>query len=101
MIISPTRSEGGKRRCAPRRKLIRNLYRPPRGADLAMEVVSPGKASRKRDLREKRREYAKAKIEEYWIVDPQERNITVLSLQNGKYRVHGAFVPGEQATSLS
>jgi Uma2 family endonuclease len=79
----------------------RNIHRPPRGADLVIEVVSPGKESRKRDLQEKRREYAKAKIAEYWIVDPQMRKITVLVLNGDKYRVHGAFAPGGEASSVS
>ena len=69
-----------------------------RGADLVMEVVSPD--NRGRDLVIKRREYAQAGIPEYWIVDPQEREITVLTLTNGKYAVHGVFVPGGRADSV-
>ncbi len=79
---------------------IRDRHRPPQGADLAMEVVSPGKQSRKRDLVVKRAEYGKAKIGEYWIVDPQERKITVLVLDDETYRVHGEFTPGQRATSV-
>jgi len=79
---------------------IRSRHRPPQGADVAMEVVSPGKQSRKRDLVVKRAEYAKAKIGEYWIVDPKERKITVLVLDGETYRVHGEFTPGQQATSV-
>src|SRR5206468_10286538 len=41
----------------------------PTGADLAMEVVSEGERSRQRDYVIKRREYARAGIGEYWIVD--------------------------------
>ena len=68
------------------------------GADLVMEVVSPD--NRQRDLVIKRREYAQAGIPEYWIVDPQEGEITVLTLAGGKYAVHGVFVPGERADSV-
>lgn len=48
------------------------------GADLVMEVVSGSAEDRQRDLVNKRREYARAGIDEYWIVDPKERAITVL-----------------------
>jgi len=72
---------------------------PPRGADLAMEVVSEGTENRDRDYKEKRQAYARAGIGEYWIVDPQERRITVLTLEGVDYRLHGEFVPGETATS--
>jgi Uma2 family endonuclease len=70
-----------------------------RGADLVMEVVSGDAKSRQRDLVEKRREYAKARIPEYWIVDPQMGEITVLRLSQGKYIVHGKFERGETASS--
>jgi len=68
------------------------------GADLVMEVVSPD--DRRRDLSIKRREYAQAGIPEYWIVDPQKWEITVLTLVDDKYDVHGVFVPGERANSM-
>ena len=59
---------------------IQDAHTPPRGADLVMEIVSPGKDARERDLEIKREEYAKAKIPEYWIVDPETKTITVLTL---------------------
>jgi Uma2 family endonuclease len=68
------------------------------GADLVMEVVSPD--DRRRDLVTKRNEYSMAGIPEYWIVDPTDRQITVLALEGNSYTVHGAFAEGEQATSL-
>lgn len=54
------------------------------GADLVMEVVSPGDPNR--DLVEKRRDYAEAGIPEYWIVDPRFDRVTVLTLADGAYR---------------
>lgn len=50
---------------------------------LAVEVVSP--ESVKRDYRYKRSEYAALEIPEYWIVDPQESQVTVLLLNEGLY----------------
>jgi Uma2 family endonuclease len=70
------------------------------GADLAMEIVSGGHEDRKRDLQTKREEYARAGIAEYWIVDPQEQQITVLALDGQTYRVHGVFGPGTTAASV-
>jgi Uma2 family endonuclease len=69
------------------------------GADLVMEIVSKDPKDRDRDLRDKRREYAKAGISEYWIVDPKTKQITVLRLKGNKYLVHGVFGSGKEATS--
>jgi len=79
---------------------VRDRNEPTEGADLAMEVVSGDPDDRKRDLEEKRDEYARARIPEYWIVDPQERRITALTLDGVTYRVHGVFAAGERATSV-
>lgn len=68
--------------------------------DLAMEVVSGGSQDRKRDYDEKVVDYAKAGIPEYWIVDPDEKKITVLTLAGDAYREHGVFTPGMKATSV-
>jgi Uma2 family endonuclease len=70
------------------------------GADLVMEVVSS--SNRDHDLVTKRREYAQAGIPEYWIVDPIESRIVVLTLPEGatEYAEHGTFVPGQRATSV-
>ncbi len=69
------------------------------GADLVMEVVSPDDP--RRDLVAKRREYARAGIPEYWIVDPTQRSITVLTLNEQTYALHGEFDEGAVATSVS
>jgi len=50
---------------------------------LVIEVVSP--ESIKRDYRYKRSEYAALGINEYWIVDPMEQQVTILSLNEGLY----------------
>ncbi len=67
------------------------------GADLVLEVVSPDQPQR--DLVQKRREYATAKIPEYWIVNPQGETITVLRLDGDAYVEHGLFRRGARATS--
>ncbi len=70
------------------------------GADLAMEVVSSDPKDRKRDLEIKPRDYAQARIPEYWIIDPDQRMIRVLTLDGRAYKVHGEFGPGSLATSV-
>ena len=67
------------------------------GADLVVEVVSPGGA--KRDLVDKRLDYAEAGIPEYWIVDPRYETVTVLTLAGGEYAEAGAFARGTDAVS--
>jgi Uma2 family endonuclease len=65
-----------------KRNLITADMPPPA---LVVEVVSPGTASSERDYRYKRSEYAARGIGEYWIVDPQQSQITVLTLVAGWY----------------
>lgn len=69
------------------------------GADLVLEIVSDDPESRERDLVEKRQDYAVAGIEEYWIVDPAKKRITVLALKDGSYQSTGEYSPGQEAPS--
>ena len=64
-----------------------------------MEIVSGGRDDRRRDRVVKRAEYAAAGIAEYWIVDPDERAITVLRLDGDEYTLHGRFTDGMEASS--
>src|SRR5438874_54466 len=78
---------------------VRDKRKPPDGADLVMEVLSEGQKNRERDLEVKRIEYAKARIPEYWIVDPEAKRITVLKLVADAYQIHGEFGLREKASS--
>lgn len=71
----------------------------PTHIDLAIEIVSDGEDARKRDYEDKRVDYATAGVAEYWIVDPQEKHVLVLSLNEGSYQEVGTFKPGQTATS--
>jgi hypothetical protein len=62
------------------RSIITFDLMPPR---LVIEVVSPNQENR--DYRDKRSEYAARGISEYWIVDPLQQQITILSWVDGLY----------------
>jgi Uma2 family endonuclease len=66
---------------ATRAVITRDLPPPA----LVIEVVSPGTVNRVRDYRHKRTEYAARCIPEYWIVDPEQRQITVCQWTEGLY----------------
>ena len=67
------------------------------GADLVAEIVSPDDPAR--DLVVKRADYAEASVPEYWIVDPDSKTVTVLTLAGNAHVEHGVFVRGDRATS--
>jgi len=67
-------------------------------ADLVMEVVHPDDPNR--DYVTKQVDYAEAGIPEYWIADPSRKVVTVLTLREGAYAVHGEFGLGMTATSV-
>ena len=68
------------------------------GADLVIEVVNPDDPQR--DTVQKRKEYAEAEIPEYWIVNPLDETVTVLTLVEDVYVEHGIFGRGEEASSV-
>ncbi len=117
-LLSFVGARGGKVHYAPLRLRIREgKFREPdlllvraagdprrrndywRGADLVMEVVSPDDPQR--DTQVKRGDYAEARIPEYWIVNPLDETITVLTLAGAEYAEHGVFRRGQQAESAS
>lgn len=110
------RERGGIVLCAPLRLRVREgKFREPdllalldaqdprrqddywRGADLVMEVVSPDDPQR--DTHDKRQDYAEAGIPEYWIVNPLDGTISVLSLSGDAYANERVHRRGERADS--
>jgi Uma2 family endonuclease len=83
--------------------LVRSATDPRRqnrfwtGADLTLEIVSADKPGR--DLVDKRSDYAEGGVPEYWIVNPEDETILVLTLENGKYVETGRFPRGQSAAS--
>jgi Uma2 family endonuclease len=81
---------------------LRNTPRDWQGrrpAVLAFEVVSEGRKARERDYVIKRVAYLAYGLREYWIVDPQEKLITVLVRDGDAWREH-VYRGDQQAPSL-
>jgi Uma2 family endonuclease len=57
--------------------------------DLVVEVVSPG--SETHDRYRKLAAYARARIPEYWIVDPDSRTVEILTCEGGEYQSQGVY----------
>jgi Uma2 family endonuclease len=54
---------------------------------LLVEIISP--ASVRRDRYEKRDLYARFGVVEYWLGDPANRALEILTLRNHRYELHG------------
>jgi Uma2 family endonuclease len=69
--------------------------------DLAIEILSP--SSRAHDRVRKRRFYARNRIREYWLVDPEVQTVEVLELIEGglTYRQHGWYASGDRVRSAT
>jgi len=89
-------SEGLAAALAGASRSIVTLEMPP--PILAVEIVSPGKENEDRDYRYKRSEYGARGILEYWIVDPSQSRITMLTLVDGLYE-EAVFQGGQRLIS--
>jgi len=65
--------------------------------DLVVEILSPSTAGRDRTL--KRGPYAKHGVQEYWLIDPDARTVTVLRLAGGAFEMVRLYGAGETMTS--
>jgi Uma2 family endonuclease len=79
----------GRNRRKADRVIWAGLGRLPRKNEtptIAIEFVSRRKRDRKRDYETKREEYQRVGVQEYWIIDRFQKNMTVHMLENGEYR---------------
>ena len=65
--------------------------------DLIVEILSPSSSTR--DWRAKRGLYAAHGVREYWIVDPANRIVSVLLLQDGVLEIEQTLTEDDTATS--
>jgi len=54
--------------------------------DLLVEIISPSTV--RRDRYQKKDLYARFGVQEYWLADPGNNSVEVLTLDNGSYRLH-------------
>jgi hypothetical protein len=67
------------------------------GADIVVEIVSEDDPER--DTVVKCDDYAEGRIPGYWIVNPADETVTVLTLEDNEYAEHSIFKRGQVATS--
>ena len=67
---------------------------------IVIEVVSSGGEAHKRDYETKREEYLAAGVQEYWLVDPQERSMLALTRHGDEWREHRLAADGDWRSSL-
>jgi Uma2 family endonuclease len=77
---------------APKSAFARKFV-DPTDVLLVFEVLS--RSNRAHDLVQKRHDYAVTGIPQYWIVDPDEQTITVLSLVDKVYVERAVLKPGD------
>jgi Uma2 family endonuclease len=80
-IVVITGAAGGKR-------TPQAIFGPP---DLVVEIVSP--SSRSRDFIQKSALYAEAGVPEYWLIDPDAKQLIIGRLRDGQY-VREIFTEG-------
>jgi Uma2 family endonuclease len=66
--------------------------------DLLVELISP--SSVRRDRYDKKELYARFGVKEYWIGDPANKSLEILSLKDGRYELHCAAEVQGKLTSL-
>ena len=65
--------------------------------DLIVEILSPSSSTR--DWRAKRELYANHGVREYWIIDPTNRIVSVMLLQDGVLQIEQTRTEDDTATS--
>jgi len=71
------------------------VYGPP---DLLVEVVSPDRP--RRDYKDKKEKYEAHGVREYWIVDPERKQIELWSLKEDFYQLAGLYTGKQFAASV-
>ncbi len=67
--------------------------------DLIVEILSPGAANRRRDLKAKRQLYGKYGVKEYWIVDNENFSISIFRLEGKTLNEMATLTGDDELTS--
>ncbi|HZS47262.1 MAG TPA: Uma2 family endonuclease [Blastocatellia bacterium] len=68
--------------------------------ELVIEILSPGSSNERRDRKLKREIYARFGVNEYWIVDPENRTLELYSLKENALELMATFHENDDVTSL-
>ena len=73
----------------------------PTPGGVPVEIMSPGKENRDRDLLVKRQLYGKYGVKEYWVIDTEERYVLIYQLRGQSLDEVGTIGDdGEITTSI-
>ena len=67
--------------------------------DIVVEVLSPGAENRRRDLSVKRQLYGKYGVQEYWIIDSENRAVEIFRLAQGTLESVGTLTDNDEIAS--
>lgn len=67
--------------------------------DLVIEIVSPTSAYY--DLVKKKKLYARFSVQEYWVMDPEERTVEIFNLSGGEMRSTSRLTQPKQTVTSS
>lgn len=65
--------------------------------NLVVEILSP--STSRRDRLEKKKLYEEHGVDEYWVIDPNRREVTVFRLADGRYSTGEVFTAGQKLRS--
>ena len=65
--------------------------------DITIEILSKG--NNKKELRNKYEVYEESGVKEYWIIQPEDENMTVYTLVNSKYIPSRLLTSGDEITT--
>jgi Uma2 family endonuclease len=65
--------------------------------DIIVEILSKG--NNKKELQNKYEVYEEFGVKEYWIINPEEQNLMVYTLEDGNYKPSKLFTTGDEITT--
>ena len=69
------------------------------GPELVVEILSPGAENERRDRETKRALYARRGVEEYWVLDPERRTVSVYRRGGDDLPLVATLGPAETLTA--
>ncbi len=67
--------------------------------ELVVEILSPGRENEERDRLDKRYLYSRFEAQEYWIIDPERRQLEIYRLTGSTLELAATHAGGSEVTS--